>query len=108
MAGFAEDGGEGGKAQIGFGGEPIGRKNQENLHFPAGGLKRRFSVELNQLFGSAVTLRILDAHALDEPRRKKRPNPLGRKGLGPKNEHCTGGATGEAREVWGWKPGFLR
>jgi hypothetical protein len=62
MAGFTEHGGEGGKAEIGFGGEPIGREDQQNLHLPAGGGFEALAIQENQLFRRSLTLRILYFH----------------------------------------------
>jgi hypothetical protein len=63
MAGLAEDGGEGGKGEIGFGGEPIGRKDEQDLHLPAAGGFEALAIEEDQLLGGSLTLRILDLHA---------------------------------------------
>jgi hypothetical protein len=74
MAGFAEDGGEGGKAQIRLGWEPVGRKNQENLHLPGGGVFKALAIQENELFRRTLTLRILYFHrelALSSPRMLK-------------------------------------
>jgi len=62
VAGFAEDGGEGGEAQIGFGGVPVGREDEHHLHLPAGGFEGGLALELDQLLGGSVTLRIFNPH----------------------------------------------
>jgi hypothetical protein len=62
MAGLAEDGGEGGKAQIGFGGEPIGREDEQDLHLPAAGGFGGLAMQEDQFFGGPFALRILDLH----------------------------------------------
>jgi hypothetical protein len=62
MAGLTEDGGEGGKAEIGFGGIPVRREDEQDLHLPAAGGFRGLSMELDQFFGSPFALRILNPH----------------------------------------------
>src|SRR4029077_13847215 len=63
MAGLTEDGGEGGKAQIGFGGEPVRRIDEQHFHLPAAGGFGGFTMEHNQLLGSPFALRILNPHS---------------------------------------------
>src|SRR5262249_14516599 len=63
VASLPKDGGEGWEAEIGFGGEPIGREDEQNLHLPAAGGFRGLSMELNQLLRRPLALRVLDAHA---------------------------------------------
>ena len=63
MAGLTEDGGEGGKAQIGFGGEPVRRVDEQHLHLPAAGGFGGFTMEHDQLLRSPFALRILNPHS---------------------------------------------
>ena len=68
MAGLAEDGGEGGKGEVGLAGEPVGREDQEHFHLPATGGLELLAIEEDQLLGGSLTLRILYFHRELVPR----------------------------------------
>jgi len=62
LAGLAEDGGQGWKAQIGFRGVPVRREDQHDLHLPAAGGFQGLTMQQNQFFGGPFALRILHFH----------------------------------------------
>src|SRR5207344_3234667 len=63
MACLTENGGEGGKAEVGFGGEPVRGEDQHDLHLPAAGGFGRLSMELDEFFGGPFALGVFDLHA---------------------------------------------
>ena len=91
MAGLTEDGGEGGKAEIGFGGIPVRREDQHDLHLPAAGGFGGLAMEQDQFFGGPFALRILNPHTgliLSATADDKKQSES--QGVSNKRGYCTG------------------